>query len=364
MSEEVEVERAAGGAAAKTRTKLAPTRRVRPLPVTSRCSSVRTSVRTTPPSSVRRIPGRYADGCSTIGFTIPADIGPVLDEYTKEGFDFIALRVRPGGLGLGPVGLQPLRLTTPGADPTLPLRMSRAGVKGAAELTLFVLGEGRYRVQGFDEVPVAREALAFVSGDSNYDAVVGAQLAAGDGRRFVVEHVRRDSGSLSGWVSGLERQCAPSPNPPTLGGETNEHALADAGADASSPDAGDVEAAGDRDAASADGVDASSAAAPPPPSSPPSLTTCARTDLDAAMDGLNGPLWITRLHARLPASAFAADLRFEANPAQQEVASDYVIPASGGAMIAPARPAHAGTFVVFGLTVLGLGSFFKRRRQA
>jgi len=300
------------------------------------------------------------------GFKIPDEIGPVLDQYTREGFDFIALRVRPGAAA---AGLQPLRLTTPGADPTLPLRMSRAGVKTSAALTLFVLGEGRYRVQGFDEVPVARGNLAFNGSGSNYDDVVKAQLAAGDGRRFVVEHAKNDGAGLADAVFAANGSCIPSANPPSLGSGTEAGTSTDAGVDAAVEDAGqdaEVDAGEDPDAGEGGVADAApdGASLPPPEEpSPVAVNTCATTDLAVARDGMSGALWITRLRAQLPASAFAADLRFEANPAQEEVTSDYVLSASGGAMIAPARPAHTGTVVLFGLTVVALVGMLKGRRR-
>ncbi len=302
------------------------------------------------------------------GFKIPDDIGPVLDQYTGEGFDFIALRVRPGA---ATVGLQPLRLTTPGADPTLPLRMSRAGVRTSAALTLFVIGEGRYRAQGFDEVPVDRGSLAFsYDGTSNYDAVVQGQLTAGDGRRFVVEHAKNDAAGLADAVFAASGSCIPSANPPSLGSGVDAGTPFDAGVDAAvedaGEDAGEIDAGADPDAGDAGVADAApDAESLPPPQEPPpvAVRTCATTDLAVAREGMSGAIWITRLRAQLPTSAFAADLRFEPSPEQVEVVSDYVVAASGGAMIAPARPSHTGTVLLFGLTVVGLGGMLKRRRR-
>ncbi len=280
-------------------------------------------------------PGSIRSWLLEHAFNIPDDIGPVLDEYTSEGFDFIALRVRPGAAS---VGLQPLRLTTPGADPTLPLRMSRAGVRGSSALTLFVLGEGRYRVQGFEEVAVDRAKLAFGPDGSNYEAVVQAQMIAGGGRRFVVEHASHSILDLRAAVFNPGEVCRQPGRSPSLGGD----------------DGGLVDAA----------PDAQPLPAPEPQQAPDAQQElCAGDDLAVALDGVTGPLWVTRLRAQLPASAFAADLRFEASPSQEDVVSDYFVAASGGAMIAPARPGPGGTFAILGLTILGVGSIVRRRRH-
>jgi hypothetical protein len=300
------------------------------------------------------------------GFKIPDDIGPVLDEYTSEGFDFIALRVRPGG---ATVGLQPLRLTTPGADPTLPLRMSRAGVKTKAALTVFAIGEGRYRVQGFEELAVERSRITFneQTKKSSYDEIIESQLAAGDGRRFVVEHAKNDPDGLAAQVFAAG-PCIPTANPPSIGGPTDAGTSTDAGIDATPADAGEIDggdAGEEPDGGDAGTPDAEVDAAPPPdPEAPLAVETCATTDLAVARDGLSGAMWITRLRARLPASAFASDLRFEANPVQEAVSSDYVVSYAGGATIAPARPSPAGSVALFAATVGGLLVMLGRRRRA
>ena len=51
-------------------------------------------------------------------YAIPDSIAPTIDAYVREGFDFIALRLRPG---CGERSMQPVRVVTKGADPTLPL---------------------------------------------------------------------------------------------------------------------------------------------------------------------------------------------------------------------------------------------------
>jgi MYXO-CTERM domain-containing protein len=44
-------------------------------------------------------------------------------------------------------------------------------------------------------------------------------------------------------------------------------------------------------------------------------------DLDLAMTGITGPLWVTRLRAFLPAGALANDIILEAAPSQEPVSS-------------------------------------------
>ena len=58
------------------------------------------------------------------GFQIPASISSVIKSYVDEKFDFLAVKLVPGR---GVQSMRPIRVTTPGASPALPLRMVAAG---------------------------------------------------------------------------------------------------------------------------------------------------------------------------------------------------------------------------------------------
>ena len=58
---------------------------------------------------------------TTNGFNIPAAVQPILDAYVKEGFDFLAMKLLPNQ---GVQAMRPVRVTTPGASLSLPLRMA------------------------------------------------------------------------------------------------------------------------------------------------------------------------------------------------------------------------------------------------
>jgi len=59
--------------------------------------------------------------------------------------------------------MRPVRVVTPGADPSLPLRMVAAGVGQSVGLTLYVLGEGRYQAQNFPNAIVDEKKLVWTS---------------------------------------------------------------------------------------------------------------------------------------------------------------------------------------------------------
>ncbi|NUO47527.1 MAG: DUF2330 domain-containing protein [Polyangiaceae bacterium] len=75
------------------------------------------------------------------GYEIPPDIEPVIDAYVGEDFDFLALRLVPGA---SVDSMRPVRITTPGASPSLPLRMVAAGTGASTAISLFIVAEGGY----------------------------------------------------------------------------------------------------------------------------------------------------------------------------------------------------------------------------
>jgi hypothetical protein len=83
---------------------------------------------------------------ATNGFDIPADVQPVLDAYVSEGFDFLAMKLLPGQ---GVQSMRPVRVSSPGASLSLPLRMAAIGTGATVGITIWVVGDGRYEPQNF-----------------------------------------------------------------------------------------------------------------------------------------------------------------------------------------------------------------------
>jgi hypothetical protein len=80
------------------------------------------------------------------GYNIPAAVQPILDAYVKEGFDFLAMKLLPNQ---GVQAMRPVRVTTPGASLSLPLRMASIGTGAVTGITIWVVADGRYEPQNF-----------------------------------------------------------------------------------------------------------------------------------------------------------------------------------------------------------------------
>lgn len=119
-------------------------------------------------------------------FDVTPAIQPIIDAYVKEQFDFIAMRLIPGQ---GIQSMQPVRVITPGADATLPLRMVAAGVGASVSVVLYVIGEGRYHTQNFHDETVDDSLLTWdaTQAQSNYAQLADQAMTGGDSRGVLTE---------------------------------------------------------------------------------------------------------------------------------------------------------------------------------
>jgi hypothetical protein len=280
----------------------------------------------------------------TNGYEVPLTIQPTIDAFTAAGFDFIALKLAPGE---GVQAMQPVRVVTPGADPSLPLRMVAAGVGAYVGVELYVLSEGRYHPQNFPDVTVDFSKLTWdpIQNRSNYTELAQAALASGSGTGWLTEssqpaQLYNASGPNPALATTYQSTCIGQPifggcaalgkvaSPPAAGeggagGEAGSDATAspEAGSDvtaspegggdgAASPEAGDDGATAD---AAGDGGGS-------PEAGGCGMQTAACDDLSLAMTGITtGNLWVTRLRANLPVGALANDLVLEAAASQDTV---------------------------------------------
>ena len=120
------------------------------------------------------------------GYAIGDDIKPVVQQYVKETFNFLALKLKPGA---SVQSMRPIRVTTTGPAVVLPLRMVAAGAGAVVGITLWTVAEGRYEPQNF---PAFRIADTDVSWDwtrdaSNFRDVRAERTAATRGRGWEME---------------------------------------------------------------------------------------------------------------------------------------------------------------------------------
>ncbi len=154
---------------------------------------------------------------ATNRFTVPDDVKPVVAQYVRESFNFLAMKLIPGA---SVQAMRPVRVTTRGASVTLPLRMVAAGTGATVGISLWVLGQGRYEPQNFPAFVIKQEELAWDwnANQSNYKTIREERTRASNGRAWELESSlalpteQIDNGVRNGGFVGR-----PGPQPTTPG---------------------------------------------------------------------------------------------------------------------------------------------------
>ena len=92
------------------------------------------------------------------GFEIPADVKPTIAEYVSEHFDFLAMKLLPNQ---GIQAMRPVRITSPGASLSMPLRMAAIGTGVTVGITIWVVSDGRYEPQNYPFFRIDDAALVW-----------------------------------------------------------------------------------------------------------------------------------------------------------------------------------------------------------
>lgn len=351
-------------------------------------------------------------------YDIPDAIRPTIDAYVAEGFDFIALRLVPL---CNERSMRPVRIVSPGADATLPLRMVAAGVGAKVGITLYVITEGRYHPQNFPDAELDDTKLTWdrVQNRSNYEELSQAAMAANNGHSWLTEYSGKPDLSIygsSGYYGngygyngnpGLPEAyyslCRPSygggstgggkggqPVPCTAAdagtqdsaatqdsGAPPSDASSDAGVDAEAPDgaldgaATDAAPAADASPTTPDASAPDASPYPPPPDYRPAGCE-AFDDLDTALTGLHGnDVWVTRLRATLPVDALKiGDLVLEPSPHQVAVSSQHQAlhysdetKQTGSCVSGPRRHQAFSAYALLATAALALGAIVRRRTR-
>jgi hypothetical protein len=119
-------------------------------------------------------------------FTIPSAVTPVIDAYVSEGFDFLAMKLLPDQ---GVSAMRPVRVTTPGASVSLPLRMASIGTGATVGITIWVVSDGRYEPENFPFFHIDDSQLVwnFTTSASNYTTLRAQDETALGGKGWEIE---------------------------------------------------------------------------------------------------------------------------------------------------------------------------------
>jgi len=297
-------------------------------------------------------------------YNVPPDIEPVIAAYVREGFGFMAVRLRPG---FGTQQMTPVRVITPGAGLSLPLRMVAAGTGPFVAITLYVIAEGRYEVDGFGQATIDASKLTWdwSGSNSNYATLRTQALGALDGKVWLASFsepqafTRTYFDALDQPITFNVDRGANAPPPQSFSAPYStliDLYFAQAGTNANRSNCSsssaildklsstspvvdtckEVPPSGDAGSPAGDAaVPGSDAGALPPPTTvcdpAPAGTIAASSlvcdgfsDIASAMIGMHpSDVWVTRLEANLPRAALAADLTIKPAAKQDRMPSTY-----------------------------------------
>jgi hypothetical protein len=256
-------------------------------------------------------PGALDAWLTQHGYAIPSDIAPLVAAYVSEGFDFLAIKLVPGQ---GVSAMRPIRVTTPGASTSLPLRMVAAGTGANVGITLWIVGDGRWEAQNFPNFLIKADDLVWDwdSSSSNFATLRTQKNASLGGAAWESESSIALNVNL---VSTFVRQGSLRYDPKT-GQQVDDYAPVSPAADAGAPDGGDTDAG----------------------SAPPASADVAfQEDMDALF-GSSSPssvLRITRLRSSLPHASLAKDLVIQASADQSELPTTLQVTHESGQPLCP-----------------------------
>jgi Uncharacterized protein conserved in bacteria (DUF2330) len=239
-------------------------------------------------------PTALTDWLSAHGYSVPASASPVIAGYVADHFDFLAMKLIPGK---GVKAMRPVRVTSQGASPVLPLRMVAIGTGATTGITLWIVADGRYEPQNFPFFTISDSELDWdwTTNSSNYETLRLSKEAALGGRGWQVESsLELNKLMISDDVTSNVQFGGPS-----SGGAYLPPAVGDGGA----PDAGEGDA-GDTDSGAE--------------------VTAADQDLGFLFGGIGGSnARITRIRSDIAHTALGDDLTLQASSEQGELSNQH-----------------------------------------
>jgi hypothetical protein len=256
------------------------------------------------------------------GYQIPASTRPIIGAYVTQGFDFLALKLVPGA---GVQSMQPVRVTSSGAAPSLPLHMVAIGTGPTTGITIWLVASGRWAPTNFPTFTISPASIVWdwTTQSSNYESLRLAAEATYGGAGWQIE----SSLELSQYT--ISQALLDNVEYGTVGGYT-PLPDGDGGVDASSGGGGSSTATTPASSAGSASTEAATTfsggeTTGGTPSAPPGQVAAATADLGVLFSGIAAPnVRITRMRSDVAQSALSVDMQLGAATDQSEMSNIYV----------------------------------------
>lgn len=267
---------------------------------------------------VRARDGSLATWLRDRGFAVGTESESIIRHYETMRFDFVVVQFRPGA---DVTQMEPIRISTRGYNPVLPLRFAAIGAGDNVGLTLMVVAESAMVPASWQTRTIdSRDIVWSVAGNaSNYRALLASSFRGSEPPWILESASRATFSDLSLRATGRTMTASRLPDIGILHADCpfpDESAAPIRGPDLDGSADG---AASDDDASAPTGDGGDPRCAPRPSSLAVSPSAPApQPDLPTIAALMRSSRIVTRLHIRIGASAFARDLRLE--PSLDEVA--------------------------------------------
>jgi Uncharacterized protein conserved in bacteria (DUF2330) len=120
------------------------------------------------------------------GYAIAPDVETIINQYVAEKYQFLAMKLIPGATVQS---MRPVRVTTLGASPVLPLRMVTAGTGPTVGVSLWIIGDGRWEPTNFPTFHIETSDIVWdwAKGASNFKDLRAQKAAPLNGRGWELE---------------------------------------------------------------------------------------------------------------------------------------------------------------------------------
>jgi hypothetical protein len=118
------------------------------------------------------------------GYQVNEKMRPFIEEYTLEGYKFLATQLRSDATVQDMV---PIRFHCPQPNPEIPLRLTAIAAQPEMGFVVFVVGQQRYSPLNYAEVAIDDADVRLGSTGNNYFPLVSKRIDEAGGQGFVVE---------------------------------------------------------------------------------------------------------------------------------------------------------------------------------
>jgi hypothetical protein len=257
-------------------------------------------------------------------FAVSAETESVIRYYEERRSDFVVVQFRPGA---SVQQMQPIRVSTEGYNPVLPLRFAAIGAGDNVGISLMVLAPTAMTAERWPTRVIENSELSwsFALGESDYRAVLSSTFDAAE-RPWIIESTSDVSiNELLARIAAVPMQAAPLPRRAVIPADCRfPDELIDplGGPELDGGCAEDACVAGDDDASAHDAATGDAASDPrcsPPPPSLPEPSIAPMSDPANLVQVMSTRAVLTRMHIRLGRDGFARDLTLGAAESSMNV---------------------------------------------